>query len=217
MKNFLKIFKLMMLCFVTLLNSSITYGLPTVGRKAAGKYFAKSGEGHESDGGGVLEKTSVSEHHMDISIGKFLNSQAYEWGQHDKQENLGDWSANVTYRIGEWKNSMDLNIRIDYQEFKVLGQRVNKLSFLPLITFPDAQSQFPLYFGAGIGFGVFLNQLQQESTLSLDYQLVLGARFFNVSQNTGFFIESGLKNHLSILTSGQFNSTFFALGTVFTF
>jgi hypothetical protein len=51
----------------------------------------------------------------------------------------------------------------------------------------------------------------------LDYQLIAGARFFDVFENAGFFIESGLKNHLQLWDQGQFNGTFLSAGAVFTF
>jgi hypothetical protein len=83
--------------------------------------------------------------------------------------------------------------------------------------FPDASSKFPLYFGGGIGPGIFLNQIPDESSVSLDYQLFAGVRFFDVFRNTGFFVEAGLKDHFLLTSDGQFNGTYAALGLVFTF
>ena len=56
-----------------------------------------------------------------------------------------------------------------------------------------------------------------ESFLAVQYQLVAGARLFNVVGQTGFFIESGLKNHINLLSDGQFNGYFLTVGTIFTF
>lgn len=146
-----------------------------------------------------------------------MASQSYDWGKNGQEDDVGKNQFGVTYRVGEWYNSMDLLLRMDYSEFDVGGETPNKLSFVPMITFPDATSRFPLYFGAGAGLGVFFKQASGKSALSLDYQLIAGARFFNIFENTGFFIEAGLKNHLLILSSGQFNGTFLATGLVFTF
>jgi len=198
-------------------DSKTSTGKPVVGRKAAAKYFAKS-EDSATESEKEIRKTEIPrDHYLQIAGGKFINSLAYEWGQHVRQDGLGDLNAAITYRIGQWVNSMDLSLRLDYQEFKVLEKKLNKLAILPVVTFPDAASRFPLYFGGGIGLGAFFNQVSDESSLSLDYQLFLGARFMNIWNSTGFYIESGIKNHFLLLTDGQFNGSFLNFGWVFTF
>src|SRR5690606_18603675 len=98
------------------------------------------------------------------------------------------------------------------------GERVHKLSVLLMIHLPDAVSYFPLYFGSLLGPGVFLKQLPDESSISIVYQLVVGARFFEVAVSTVFFIDTGLKNHILLLSDGQHSDhTFVAVGAVFTF
>lgn len=184
-----------------------------VGRGAAAKYFEKRSPAEVSSD----PVMGPEDHYLALHFGTYTSTQAYEWGQHGKEESVGGPNFGLTYRVGEWRNSMDLNVRVEFQEYKVAGQKPVKLSFMPLITFPDAAARFPLYFGAGLGLGVFMKQIDEESSLSLDYQLVAGARFFNVFENTGFFIESGLKNHLLILNSGQLNGVFVSAGAVFTF
>lgn len=198
---------------------------PRVGRRAAAKYFEKRGpaaeDGYQSAeigerGGG---SSGPSDHYLAVHVGRMMNSQSYEWGS-GNQSDVGELTAGVTYRIGEWKNSMDLNLRMDFIEYKVSGngeQKPLKLSILPLVTFPDASSKFPLYFGFGAGPGIFFRQTEGEASLSIDYQLIAGARFFDIFENAGFFIESGLKNHLQLWNSGQFNGTFLSAGAVFTF
>lgn len=187
---------------------SLAQELPKVGRQAAQKYFENRSPA--ASGGS-------SDHYLALHFGRFMGSQAYEWLERGKQENIGENSIGLTYRVGEWENSMDLNLRIDFNEYKIGEDRPLKMTLMPLLTFPDASSRFPLYFGFGAGLGVFFKQIQDESTVAFDYQLLMGARFFNVYGNTGFFIETGLKNHLHLLTSGQFNGTFLTLGAVFTF
>lgn len=159
---------------------------------------------------------SSQSHYLALHAGSFFEDKAYNWGS-SKEENVGGMSVGVTYRMGEWVNSSDLLFRADYTAFTVGNQRSTKLSFLPMITFPDANSGFPIYFGAGLGPGVYFKQLDGESSLSLDYQLVAGGRFYNVFNNIGFTFESGLKNHINLLSDGQFNGVFFTLGTVFVF
>ncbi len=195
-----------------------TSGKPVVGRRAAEKYMTP----HEAVATGTNSDPSSSrqtpaDHYLAVHIGGFVSDNAYNWGARDAQSNVGKLNLGVTYRVGEWAHSMDLAVRVDYANYSLEDGNAGKLSFLPMITFPDASSKFPLYLGAGVGLGVFTKQINRKSALALDYQLVLGARFFEVIGNTGFFIEAGLKNHLLLLSDGQFNGTFVAVGPVFTF
>lgn len=193
--------------------ASAQNGTPVVGRDAAAKYFQKRDVAQNSGGG----LSGAGDHYLALHFGRLMSSQSYDWDSGGQEDDVGKNNFGLTYRVGEWINSMDLNLRVDYTDYEISGEKPSKLSFMPLITFPDANSRFPLYFGAGLGLGVFLKQVGSKSALSLDYQLVAGARFFNVFENTGFFIEAGLKNHLHILSSGQYNGTFLAGGLVFTF
>lgn len=188
-------------------------GQPRVGRNAAAKYFEKRAPAENDEGG----SGGATDHYLALHFGRYMSSQAYEWGMHGKETEVGKNNYGLTYRVEEWAHSMDLNVRVDFEEFSAAGEKPTKLSLMPLLTFPDASSKFPLYFGIGAGLGIFFKQIADESPLSLDYQLVVGARFFNVFENTGFFLESGIKNHIQILTSGQLNGTFLAGGAVFTF
>ena len=189
----------------------------TVGRRAAEKYMASKADAPAASDREAGQLLSPTDHYLAVHIGRFVSDNAYRWGSRDNQSNVGGAVVGVTYRIGEWQHSMDLAFRLDYNAFGLDDGSAGKLSFLPMITFPEASSRFPLYLGAGVGVGIFTKQIDQKSALTLDYQLVLGARFFEVFANTGFFIEAGLKNSLFLLTDGQFNGTFVAVGPVFTF
>jgi hypothetical protein len=192
---------------------------PRVGRGAAAKYFGKKNQ-DEEEKPQSSEVSGPVDHFLAIHFGKMMGSTSWDWGTQSKQTDVGDFTAGVTYRIGEWRNSMDMNLRLDFIQYNIIGDGEThplKLSILPLITFPDATSKFPLYFGFGMGPGVFFRQTDGEATISLDYQLIVGARFFDVYENAGFFLETGLKNHLQLWNSGQFNGTFLAAGAVFTF
>jgi hypothetical protein len=181
---------------------------PVVGRKAAEKYMAprKPASALSSDA-----------HYLALHIGTFVSDNAYQWGGKDSVSNVGRGNLGVTYRVGEWTNSMDLAVRIDWLQYSLEEGRPSKLSFAPVVMFPDATSKFPLYFGGGAGVGIFMTQVNRESSLSLDYQIFAGARFFNIFDNTGFFVEGGLKNHILLLSDGQFNGTFAAAGAIFSF
>lgn len=185
-------------------SSSIEKGTK-VGRAAAQKYFIK-----EDSSSGVVNTRLLSLH-----IGGYLRSKAYQWGDRASDESIGVQTTGVTYKIGEWPQTMDLNLRIDYMQFEVGRSRPIKVSFLSMMTFPDSATGFPLYFGAGIGPGIFLSQMLGESVLSLDYQLIFGVRWTDIWRNSGFFIESGIKDHLHVLSDGQFTSQFLTAGAVF--
>lgn len=185
---------------------------PEVGREAAARYF-----------GGPAPRTPSSssmgpeDHYLALHFGRFMETQSWDWGTNGRVDDIGSTSIGVTYRMYEWRNSMDLNIRVDFNEYKVAGEKPQKLTLMPLLTFPDASARFPLYFGFGAGLGVFLKQIPDESPIAFDYQLIMGARFFDIFENTGFFIEAGLKNHLLLTSSGQVNGTYLTGGLVFTF
>lgn len=181
---------------------------PEVGREAAARYF-----------GAPVSAQSVGpgNHYLALHAGSFMDSSAWEWKGNGRRNKVGSNTFGVTYRLDEWNQSMDWNLRVDFSEYKLDDEKPLKMSLLPLLTFPNANARFPLYFGGGLGLGVFFQQIENESPLSLDYQLVLGARFFDVFGNAGFFIETGLKNHLLLTSSGQYNGVFLAGGALFTF
>lgn len=187
---------------------SVTWADPVVGREAAAGYFKQAEE---------VAKIGGREHYMVLHLGKLVNTNAWNWGSSGRQKNAGSASVGVTYRVGEWKGLTDTAIRIDFNEYDIEGEKPQKLSFLGVLQFPEAASEFPLYFGAAIGPGIFFKQVGGEASLTLDYQLLVGIRFFDVFENVGFSIESGLKNHIQIGDDGQVNSAFLTAGAVFTF
>lgn len=175
-----------------------------IGVEAAQKYFTP-GRSISSGSGRLLS----------LHYSSFLKSRAYKWGTATSQDKTGWQGLGVTYKIGEWTNSMDLNLRIDYLQYEVEDHKPIKLSFMPLVTFPDVKAEFPLYFGAGVGAGVFISQLERESTLTLDYSLLFGVRFTEIFGRGGFFLEGGIKDHLHVLSDGQFMGQYLGFGLVF--
>jgi hypothetical protein len=154
--------------------------------------------------------------YLDVHFGGFFDSQAYRWGDGD-QNNIGKFIAGVDYRLGEWVNTADLMLRVDYQTYALDEGDARKLSIGGIVTFPDANSRFPLYFGVGLGAGFFLKQIHDSSAMSIDYSILAGARFLNVFDRLGFMVETGLKDHLHLFSEGQFNGIYINVGTVWMF
>lgn len=220
------IFVLSLLTLVSFQTASAN--APKVGRRAAAKYFQGSGQQQKSEPeyeartkprspNSEVDAVGSDDHYLMLGISTYLNADAYKWGQDGKEEKVGKAGIDMSYRIGQYSNLIDEGIRVSYSEFEVTGIKASKLSLLYAWTLPDAGSRFPLYFGFAGGPGIFFKQLPGESPISLDYQLYLGLRLFNIFENTGFYVEGGLKNHLHLTSDGQLNGTYISAGAVFTF
>jgi len=189
-----------------------------VGKGAAQEYFQqrKKNSNPSTSATQRAPAQGAAPRYLALHIGTYFDEDAYKWGRGDLDD-IGKLNAGVSYRIGEWVNSMDLLVRADFSTWDLDEGNALKMSLLPVIVFPDASSKFPLYFGAGAGVGVFFKQIRKESALSFDYQLLLGARFFDVLETMGFFIEAGMKNHIHLLSDGQYNGVFVTIGVLFNF
>ncbi len=186
--------------------------VPETGAKAAAKYFEPrktDGSASAASGGGEL-------HYMSVYLGNHLGSDSYRWGAGETDN--GKFIIGLSYRFDEWVNSGDKLVKVDFASYEFTGgEKATKMSILYAISFPDAMSKFPFYFGAGVGPGVFFKQLSSESSVSIDYQLFLGLRFMNLFQSVGLFVEAGFRNHVLLLSDGQFNGSYLTTGAVFTF
>lgn len=193
---------------------------PQTGRAKAQEYFqtrkASTHRAANPERQPASEGDGGAPRYLAVQFGTYFSDNAYAWG-HGDQRNLGQLDAAVTYRLGEWVNTMDFALRVNYTDYNLSEGHARKLSFGGILTFPDANSRFPLYFGAGLGAGFFLQQIHDESVLALDYSLMAGVRFFNVFDQVGLLAEVGLKNHLNLLSDGQFNGVYFNVGAVFAF
>lgn len=206
-----------------ILNLNAFAAAPKVGRAAAARYFqnekkidrSPTAEAEESSSSSFSR--SLTDHYMSLGFGTFSDSTAYNWGQNGKEEQVGKWGLDLNYRMSEQEYLFDQSLKVSYAQYRPANQDTSKLSFLYAITFPEAGSKFPLYFGVAGGLGVYLKQIDQESLISFDYQLFLGLRVFNVFDRVGFYVEGGLRNHLHLTSDGQFNGTFLSLGSVFVF
>ena len=132
---------------------------PATGKEAAGEYFKArkvddSARRVAGDGG-------ATPRYLAVHVGSFFTSQAYKWGEGD-QDDPGKLNFGVTYRMGEWVNSMDLAFRFDYTNYEFDEGNARKLSFGGILTFPDSNSRFPLYFGGGLGAGFFIKKHSQR-------------------------------------------------------
>ena len=180
-----------------------------VGRQAAAEYFQNNSVTNASG-------YSTGDNFMMLDYGGYTKSEAYQWPLTGPKKSVAKSTYGITYLLSEW-NSLDLNLRADFNEFLINQERLVKISFLPLVTFPRIETRFPIYFGMGAGLGVFFKQIDSESNLSFDYQLVTGVRMMDVLNGMGFFVEYGLKNHLHLLSDGQLNATAVSGGAVFSF
>ena len=151
-----------------------------------------------------------------LHFGTFFSDEAYNWGRNG-QSHMGRLNAGLDYRLGEWVNAADLALRVDFTSYNLEEGAARKLSVNGIITFPDANSHFPLYFGIGLGPGFFIKQIQNESALALDYSLFGGVRLQEVIDQMGFLVEVGLKDHLHLFSDGQYNGIYINVGTVFAF
>ncbi len=189
---------------------------PSTGKGKANEYFQNRKKNVRRPSEQSSANTGATPRFMAVHVGTFFAGQAYRWSDSD-ENNVGKLNAGVTYRLGEWVNSMDWSIRIEYTSYDLNNGGAKKLSFSPILTFPDANSRFPLYFGGGAGAGLFIQQVRGKSPVALDWQLFAGVRFLNVIERVGLMLETGLKNHVFVTSWGQFNGVFINLGAVFAF
>lgn len=213
----------LLLALILLVTSNTVHaaeGAPKVGRAAAAKYFQTNPDAQKASryvasesGGG----SSSGDRYLTFGVSTFTKSESFSWGTTNKEEDVGKWGVDLNYKISDYNSLLDYALRVNYNEYEPNGQRVNKMAFLLAASFPDAASRFPLYFGAAAGPGVFFKQINDESRVTLDYQLFMGLRLFEIFDKTGFYIEGGLRNHIQLTSDGQLNGTYISAGAVFTF
>ncbi len=177
-------------------------------------------EGEDESSGPARRRSSSSgdaSHSLMTGIQIFGSSTAYRW-LNDKDEDVEKWTIGIDYRFGEWVNSTDLSLKVDVTRYGLGEESAFLISFIPTVTFPDSRSLFPVYFGGGVGPGIFVKQLARKSPISAGYKLFAGARFFNIGDsNVGAFLEAGLKGHFFLLSEGQVNGVYVTTGAIFTF
>ncbi|MBE8221965.1 MAG: hypothetical protein HAW60_04465 [Bdellovibrionales bacterium] len=164
----------------------------------------------------VKRNANFNQRYLNFYLYNSLKDVAYSWGE-DKQEQLLKWSAGISYKWDNFVGFGDSIFKIKTSSFNIKGRSILKNSLLFGVSFPDIDSGFPFYFGASIGGGVFFNQIDSESVLSLDYQAYIGLRLINIYKSLGTFIEWGLDNHFLVLSTGQYDNMYLAVGLSFVF
>lgn len=200
--------KYLVLSLIVIATSLSSAQAPKVGRKAAEKYFPPQPEYRES--------APAGDNVLMILAGTYVSSASYNWKGSAKRTGVAKSSIGITYLFDRWE-SMDMNFRAEFNEFELDDVKPLKLTLMPLITFPAAATQFPLYFGIGAGAGIFFTQVEEESDLSFDYQLLAGLRLMDLYEGVGFVAEFSLKNHLHLVSDGQLNGSAVSVGAVFNF
>ena len=184
-------------------------GAKTVGRDVASKYMSSN-------------KKAKPPSYQDVRLfsiygGMATESTRYLWKDEERVRLNGeDYGFGLSYELGEFTSGIDSLIRIDYQRFIVGEDQPVKLSFSSVLTLPESSSYFPIYFGLGPGLGIFLEPVEGESNITLDFQMFLGIRLLDIWKSFGIMIEGGMRNHFNILSDGQVNQTFLSTGFVFT-
>lgn len=216
----MKVFNIILIGFSIVSSTAFAGGAPLVGKKAAAKYFqAKGDSSYEASAPrypSTIESLTSDDHYMALGLSTYTSSKAYNWGV-NRENDVAKTGLDVSYRLTQDYELFDEIIRLSFNTYRVAGDKAQKMSFMYGMTFPDATSRFPLYFGFAAGPGIFFKQIDGESTIALDYQMFLGLRLFNLFESTGFFVEGGIKNHLHLTSDGQLNGTYISAGAVFTF
>lgn len=184
---------------------------PDTGKEAAAKYFSPRPSNERINAKNSAGTTYAYARQIGLSAGTFFQGKSYQW--------LGDevdgWAMQLDYRgPAEPGDFIGQGFRLGFQKFQSMDVDLSKISLLWSLTFP-ARVSFPVYIGANLGPGFFLRQIEDESWLTLDYQAYLGLRLN--SSHSQFFIESGMKNHLLVLSNGQFSGWFVASGVAYKF
>lgn len=161
-------------------------------------------------------ETNFNQRYLNFYLYNSLKDRSYSWGE-EANSQLLKWSLGISYKWDKFGDFGDSIFKLKMSSFDINNTSVYKNSLLIGVSFPDVDSGFPFYFGASIGGGVFFNQINSESILSLDYQLYLGLRFINIYNTMGAFIEGGFDNHFFLLSSGQYDNMYLAVGLSFVF
>ncbi len=180
-----------------------------IGKEAAMKYFT----GQSRKPATVItqnraEPDSEGVRSLSLALGGLVQTKSYGWAD----ESMGGWSGELAYQ--SQTEYFRTGYALDFQKFVDDEQELSKLAFLFSVSFPRRLT-FPVYIGASVGPGYFLKQKRDESELTLDYKGYMGLR---LSQNNNlFFLEGGVKNHLNVLTDGQFIGWFVSSGVAYRF
>ncbi len=182
-----------------------------VGKDAAMKYFT----GKPSRSPDTSSNISVSpppsadyDSLLSVALGGLIQTQSYGWSE----QSVEGWNVEAAYQTQS--DYFLTGYALDFQKFVNEGEELSKIAFLFSMSFPRRQT-FPVYIGVSAGPGFFFKQKKDESQFSFDYKAYMGMR---LSQSYSlFFLEGGVKNHLHILTDGQFIGWYMSSGVAYRF
>ena len=185
------------------------------GKGAAMKYFVpnesqssvKSGKSVVSRG--PAQANMETENLLGLSVGSLLNSKSYGW----LDEETSGWSVEAQY-LSQGEDYISRGYHFELQKFSSKERELTKLSFLVSFNFPRRLS-FPVYLGVAAGPSYFVQQLKGSSEFALDYRAYAGLRLSGTYGQ--YFLQSGVKNHVHVLDSGQFIGWFFSSGVAYKF
>ena len=121
-------------------------------------------------------------------------------------------------RIKEIPTIGDLNLQIGIQSIKLETHRGILVEITPRFTLPDIRSGFPIYVGAGGGFGLFPRHVVKGlPSLSFNAQIFTGIRLLDLYYNLGVTGEINLKMQVPFNDLKTYLELFASLGFVFSF
>lgn len=169
---------------------------PDTGYRSAVKYFTKKKPVKVNENSYEVD-LSDAEDDMLLSLDTefFLNNRPSD----ESLVNDGEWGLNLGLFWDETYFSH--GVQVDYLTY---GEDEKKISLLGGLIYPRIQTRFPLYIKGHLGLGYFTGDSFGRETLSIDYNLYTGVRFFSGSML--FNIEVGSKNYTKLLRSAYLNS-----------
>ena len=186
-------------------------GAAGTGKAAAMKYFTKGQRSVSSvpaPSAGAAA-SGVSEQLLAISVGSLINTKSYHWSEQE----LAGWNIEAFYQRNT-SGYFGQGYHLELQKFATDSEEFSKISFLLSFSFPRRLS-FPVYLGVAAGPGFFLKQQEGESEFALDYKAWLGLRLNE--KHSQYFLHSGVKNHVHVLSDGQFVGWFVSSGVAYKF
>lgn len=180
------------------------------GKRAAMKYFTGGAKKQiKTRQTASISPTQPGHRILALAVGSLVNSRNYNEGQ---GQYMG-WNAEAFYLKAD-QGYFAKGYHLEMQKFSTHLRELTKLSFLLSFSFPRRLS-FPVYLGVAAGPGFFLKQNKGKSQFSFDYKAYLGLRLNQ--ENSQYFLQTGVKNHVLVLSDGQFVGWFVSSGVAYTF
>ena len=194
-----------------LLIASVTHqaSAADTGKAAAMKYFSKNAKRQIKTRSPQSIPTAGGDRLLAVAVGSLLNARSYQW----TEEELAGWNVELFYQKPT-SGYFGQGFHLELQKFANEVDEFSKVSFLVRFTFPRRLS-FPVYLGVAAGPGFFLEQREDESDFAFDYKAYLGVRLNE--PNSQYFFQSGVKNHVHVLSDGQFIGWYVSSGVAYKF